>query len=89
MRTIPILDQVFNTWYESYPISTEGPREVLWKAFQEGAKFAANDAVLLMLDYAAATAGLPAELRRTEDVYDIVASDLSSHFDYLMEDSNE
>jgi len=89
VRTQPILDDIFKNWYDNYPVGTTITREMLWAAFQEGVKFAANDAVTLMLDYAASTAGLPAELRSAEDVYDIVASDLSSYFHDLIEDSDQ
>jgi hypothetical protein len=90
MKTQPILDDVFKNWYDANVLENKArTREMMWLAFQQGVKFAARDAIDLMDDYACATAGLPAEFRKTEDMYDIVSEDLRRHFDYLIKDSNE
>jgi hypothetical protein len=89
MKTQPILDDVFKNWYDTYPSVATSLREMMWKAFQEGVKFAAKDAVELIDDYACATAGLPSEFRSIEDMYDGVSADLQRHFNHLIKDSND
>jgi hypothetical protein len=78
-------NEAFDNWYNTYPVGTARTKQMLLDAFMVGARYASTDAIRLMEDYAAATAGLPAELRAAEDMYDIVACDLSEHFSDVLD----
>lgn len=89
MRKKQTPNEYFETWYATYPAGNTTTKEVLLAAYTQGMQFIAKDSVNLMLDYAAATAGLPAELRTAEAIYDIVACDLSEHYSDILGEANE
>ena len=86
MRKTQTPNEHFEAWYVTYPVGTAQAKELLLAAYTEGMQFVAKDAINLMLDYAAATAGLPAELRTAEAIYDIVACDLSEHYSEILDE---
>ena len=86
MRNTQTPNEHFEAWYAKHPTGTVNTKEMMLAAYTEGMQFVAKDAVNLMLDYAAATAGLPAELRTAEAIYDIVACDLSEHYSEILDE---